>query len=100
MAEKEYVAIRREWNDSRVAKVEFSKINELHWDRLSGSSHVRMPQPFVHGYIRCADVIGDIAHSCSQESYPHTIKICIVKKDNEQEIWQKIMNIVGPRPRP
>jgi len=97
MSEKEYVNIRRQWNDWRVAKVELSKISGLHWDFISGGVGVPAPRPFVHGYVQCTDVIGNIPHSCIHGTAPHTMKVCIVKKDNDPQIWQKILSIVGQK---
>jgi hypothetical protein len=99
MTKQERVFIRRQWNDYRTAEVELSRIEGLHWDIVSGGVRAPSPQPFVHGYVKCTDVIGDIAHSCSHGEAPHTIKVCIVKKDNDPKIWQKILSIVGPKPK-
>lgn len=92
------VYIRRQWNDWRTAEVEFSKIESLRWDVVSGGIHAPAPQPFVHGYVQCTDVRGEIAHSGLHGECPHRIKVCIVKKENEPEVWDKILNIVGPKP--
>ena len=99
MPKKKYVFIRRQWNDWRVAKVELNKIQNLHWDIISGGVHAVCPQPFVHGYVLCTDIIGEIAHSGMHGPCPHSIKVCIVKKDNNPKIWQEILKKVGPKPK-
>src|SRR5262249_35354697 len=55
-------------------------------------------QLFIHGYVLCSDVEGGIAHSCRHGSGPHNIKVCVVKKDNK-DVWPKLVEIAGPKPR-
>jgi hypothetical protein len=45
------IKIRRQWNDWRIAEVEFSKISHLHWDNISGGVAAHAPQYFIHGYV-------------------------------------------------
>jgi hypothetical protein len=92
------IYIRRQWNDWRIGEVEFDKISGLRWDFASGGVHAVSPQPFVYGYVDCTEVKGEIGHSCAHGEAPHRIKVCIVKKDNEKETWQKIIDIVGSKP--
>ena len=98
MTDAQKIQIRRQWNDWRIAEVSFDKIEGLRWDKLSGGVRAPAPQPFIHGYVSCADVDGDLAHSCRHGEGPHNIKVCIVKKDNSTEIWKKLLSIVGPKP--
>jgi hypothetical protein len=91
------IKIRRQWNDWRIASVDHENIDTLHWDDLSGGVRGRAPSMFIHGYTWCDQVKGEIAHSCQHGPAPHRIKVCIVKKDN-LEIWNKLIEMVGPRP--
>ena len=95
---EEKVRIRRQWNDWRVAAVCLDDLGDLHWDTISGGVQALAPQPFIHGYVQCDRVESDIAHSCWHGEGPHSIKVCIVKKDNDSGIWKKLMSIVGPKP--
>jgi hypothetical protein len=79
------VYIRRQWNDWRIGKVRLDKLDGLRWDWLSGGVQAPCPQPFIHGYVSCADIEGDIAHSGTHGPCPHRIKVCVVKKDNNKE---------------
>lgn len=88
--------IRRQWNDWRLADVELDKISNLQWSSYSGGVNAPCPQPFVHGYVYCNEIDGEIAHSCMHGPGPHSIKVCLVKKDNPK-IWDKILEIVGPK---
>ena len=29
---------------------------------------------------------------------PHNIKVCLVKKDNSKEVWNRVLELAGPRP--
>ena len=42
---------------------------------------------------------GEIGHSCRHGNGPHWIKVCIVKKDQDPEVWKKILEIAGPKPK-
>lgn len=95
----EDVSIRRHWNDWKIARVEFSHLENPHWDWVSGGVGVPAPRPFIHAYVWCTDVVGHIAHSCTHGEAPHRIKVVIVKKDNAQVIWDRLLSIVGPKPQ-
>ena len=90
-------SIRRQWNDWRIAEVEFEKLDTLHWTTISGGVHAPAPQPFVHGYAWCDDIQGEFAHSCRHGQGPHRIKVVLVKKDNKA-IWPSVLEAAGPRP--
>jgi len=92
------VQVRRQWNDYRTGSVNLSQLRNLHWDWLSGGVRALTPQPFMHGYVWCTDVQGDMAHSSSHGPCPHEIKVCIVKKDNRAS-WSRLLEIAGPKPR-
>jgi len=94
------VVVRRHWNDWQKGKVPSEKLDGLHWSRLSGGVQALAPQPFIHGYVLCSDIEGEIAHSCLHGEGSHRIKVCVVKKDNDKEIWCSMLDIVGPKPRP
>ena len=93
------VYIRRQWDDWRIASVPLGALSGLAWDDVSGGVYSKAPQPFIHGYVRCSDVVGDIAHSCQHGPGPHRIKVCIVKKDNDPEVFARLLKIVGPKPK-
>ena len=92
------VRIRRQWNDHRIATVRWEDISNPRWDIVSGGTQVKAPQPFIHAYVNCDKVKGDIAHSCNHGPGPHNIKVCLVKKDNAKEVWTYLMKIAGKKP--
>lgn len=92
------VRVRRDWNDHRIGTVKWSDLRDPRWDSISGGEQNPTPQPFIHGYVWCDTVQGDIAHSCAHGPGPHNIKVCLVKKDNSREVWSRVSSIVGPKP--
>jgi hypothetical protein len=58
------VKIRRHWNDWRIAKVDFTMLSNIGWDRYSGGVNVLAPQYFIDAYIWCDEYEGELAHSC------------------------------------
>ena len=92
------VLVRRDWNDHRVGAVKWSDLRGPRWDTVSGGEQNPTPQPFIHGYVWCDVVRGDIAHSCAHGPGPHNIKVCLIKKDNSRRVWNRLSAIVGPKP--
>ena len=92
------VRIRRDWNDHRIGTVQWSDLVNPRWDIVSGGTQTRTPQPFIHAYVWCNKVRGEIAHSCAHGPGPHNIKVCLVKKDNTKEVWNYLLKIVGAKP--
>lgn len=95
-----YVIVRRQWNDWQLATYLFSQLDKPHWSRTSGGVMAMAPQPFIHAYVWCDQMVsGELAHSGQHGPCPHKIKVCIVKKDNEPEIYNQLFQIVGPKPK-
>ena len=94
------VVVRRQWNDWQKGKVPFEKLDGFRWSRLSGGTQIPAPQPFIQGYAVCTDIEGEIAHSGLHGKCPHNIKVCAVKKDNNKEVWRRLLEIVVPKPLP
>ena len=92
----EQVSIRRQYNDYRVAKVPFPGLSDIHWSRVSGGVNSVAPQPFLHAYVWCNQIEGEIAHSCQHGPGPHHIKVVILKKDNPPEVYEKVLEKAGP----
>jgi hypothetical protein len=57
------------------------------------------PLVIIHGYVMRDDIDGEIGHSCRHGSASHSIKVCIVKKDNDAGAWAKHLQIVGAKPQ-
>jgi hypothetical protein len=92
------VSVRRQPTDWRVALYDRAQVSSLHWSDISGGVNVSLTHPFVHGYVLCnAMISGELAHSCSHRPPPHSILVCLLKKDNP-DIWAEIEREIGPRP--
>ena len=89
------VYIRRQWNDYRVAAIALSKVQGVHWSDVSGGVRARAPRPFLHCFVLCNDYEGELAHSCLHGSGPHSIKVCIVKKDNEKAVIEQLTKLAS-----
>jgi len=84
------VRIRRQWNSSQIGSVPLAKIGGFHWSDFSGGTKAIGIQPFIYGYCDCTDVQGEIGHSCIHGPPPHHIKVCVIKKDNEGDLFAAI----------
>ena len=99
MSEEKFVFVRRQWNDWKIAKYRLSDIQNPHWSDTSGGVFARAPQPFIHGYVQCdLAVEGEVAHSGVHGSCPHSILVCVVKKDNKPAIFKLLVAQAGPKP--
>ncbi len=81
------VQIRRQWNSWMIAECRLGDLSGIHWDNFSGGVNARSPRPFIHGYVSCDKIVGEIAHSCAHGEGPHRIKVCFVKKDNDSRVF-------------
>lgn len=98
MTEDSLVTVRRQWNDWRLASVKIEDIDGLHFSDMSGGVRGRSPRPFLHGYIACDAIVdGEVAHSCRHGRGPHWIKVCVVKKDNTKETYERLAAMVKSR---
>ena len=93
------VYIRRQWNDKKMGAVPSDQFHNPHWDDISGEMMQRAPRPFIHGYVWCTDVQDLIARLHAHEAGPRWIKVCIVKRDNHREVYKRLLEIVGPKPK-
>jgi hypothetical protein len=92
------VSVRRQPTDWRIALYDRAQVSGLHWRDVSGGVNVSLTHPFVHGYVLCnAMISGEIAHSCRHGPSPHSVLVCLLKKDNP-DIWPEIEQEIGPRP--
>ena len=76
------VHLRRQWNNWMETECRLGDISDIHWDDFSGGVKARALRPFIHGYISCDKVVGEIAHSCAHGEGPHRIKVCVLQKNN------------------
>jgi len=95
----ELVSVRRQWNNWEIAEVYVRDISNPLWDLCSGGVKETSPEAFIFGYIWCDMIVsGNVAHSCLHGTAPHSIKICILRKDNGPRIYNHFLTLVGPKP--
>ena len=93
------VSVRRKWNSWEIAQVYVGDVENLLWDLESGGVKESAPEAYIYGYIWCDRLVsGSLAHSCLHGTAPHSIKICILRKDNPPRIYNHFLAITGPKP--
>ncbi len=98
-ADDKVVSVRRQWNSLQIARFRLALLANVHWDTVSGGVKAPTPQPFLHAYVPCDGALdGDLDHSCTHGPPPHEIKICIVKKDNDADVFRELLRKAGPKP--
>jgi hypothetical protein len=86
------VTVRRQWNDHNIATYRLVDLSGLHMSNVSGGVGVRANRSYLCGYVACdAALEGAVSHSCAHGEGPHTIKVCVVKKDNSPAVYQLLM---------
>jgi hypothetical protein len=81
------VAVTVDWNDWRSASARLRDLRDVHWFQPTGA-----PQPVLHGYMSCADVLsGALSHHCDGSSAPHRVRICILKSRNIAETYSLLV---------
>lgn len=95
----ELVSVRRKWDSWEVAEVYVSEVDNPMWDLESGGVKETAPEALIFGYVYCdAIVSGSLAHSCLHGTAPHSIKVCILRKDNSPRIYNYFHALAGPKP--
>jgi hypothetical protein len=96
---KDLVSVRRQWNSWEVAEVYVGEVSNPLWDIESGGVKETAPDAQIYGYVFCdAIVSGSLAHSCIHGTGPHSIKVCILRKDNPPRIYNYFLELAGPKP--
>ena len=100
VAEKDLVSVRRQWDSWEVAQVYVGDVTNLLWDLTSGGVKETAPEAFLYGFIWCDTIVsGNVAHSCLHGTAPHSIKVCILRRDNAPRIYHYFENLAGPKPQ-
>ena len=90
------VYVRRDRNDRGIGRVQWVDLHDPRWDTVSGGAQVENPLPLLHGYVWCDKVRGKIGHSCAHGPGPHNIKVCMLREDNSNCIWRRLLDLAGP----
>jgi hypothetical protein len=99
VSDTELVSVRRAWNSWEIAQVYAGDVANLLWDVAGGGVKDTAPEAFIYGYIFCDVIVsGSVAHSCLHGTAPHSIKVCILRKDNPPRIYNHFLALAGPKP--
>ncbi len=86
---------RRDWH---VAHVPLIDVIDLHWDSPERTSP-RDDGPVLWGFTSCdAIVAGELPHQ-QAANHPHAVRVCILREDNDREIFDRLRLEAGPPPR-
>jgi hypothetical protein len=94
------VIVQRHWDDGRRCPVPLASLRNLYWG--DGSDGHRLPsnQLFICGYVWCTEVDKRFPHSCRHGPPPHSIKVVVIKEYQNQQVFNELLSIVGPKPEP
>lgn len=93
------VWVRRQHDDHRKARYPLDDIRGVNWDSRSGGVQAKAPQYLLFGYADCDGMVeGEIAHSGVHGPCPHSIKVCILKADNDPAVYRLLAERAGEKP--
>jgi hypothetical protein len=100
MDDDPHVVVRRQFDEPRTAQCRLSAFRNIHWDFISGGAQRLAPWPYMYGYVWCSDLVNadEFPHSCLHGPPPHSVKVCIVKKDNGPQTYRELLKQAGPKP--
>lgn len=96
-----HVIVCRQPSSHEKATYLLSAFENPHWDTISGGIQTTMfNQPFIYGYVQCTGAVkGEVAHSGVHGRCPHRIKVCALKQDNDEAVYNTLLKMAGPRPK-
>jgi hypothetical protein len=93
-------SVRPDWRDWRIAHVPLVDLTDLHWDHVAGAAETRLAGPILYGFTLCdAVVAGELPHVAVGGPHPHSVKVCILKEDNDRQVFDRLALQAGPMPR-
>ena len=99
MTDEQFVWVRRQAKDWRLAKYRLADVSNVQWDPSSGSKSTGN-QPLLNGQVSCDALLeGELSHAGSYGPCPHTIKVHIVKKENDPKVFSRLAELAGPPPK-
>ena len=96
--DEKLVTVRRQWNSEMSATYRLQDVHNVHWDDTSSGV---LAGYFLHAHARCDSMLeGELDHSGTHGPCPHEIKVCIVKKDNDDpNVIRLLEQQADPRPQ-
>ena len=87
-------------HDYQTATYKLEDFSRPKWDRKSGGIMRPFNDYYICGYVYCNEAMsGEVAHSCLHGTFPHEIKVCVIKKYTDKESYKILLEIVGEKPK-
>lgn len=94
------VNVRRQWNGSDGASYRLQDISGFRWSSVSGGVRRGSPHSSLYAEVDCQGMIdGHLNHSGTHGPCPHSIKVCIVKADNDKRTYAQLLKMAPPKPK-
>jgi hypothetical protein len=80
------IRVQSAWNGWRSADIRLRDLRDVHWFQPN-----QAPRELVHGYVSCSAIAaGEIPHECVQQSVPHRLLVCILKRHTIPTVYAEL----------
>ena len=94
----EFIKVRRQPNDYRIATYAFEDVKNYRWDNITGGSKQHTANWALFAIVSCTQMIeGEVGHSGIHGPCPHDIKVAITRKDNPAS-YDFLASLAGQKP--
>jgi len=91
-------SVRTDQADWHVGHVPLVDLSDLHWDRPARPG--RGADPVLYAFTSCdALVAGELPHGDGAARHPHALRVCILRDDNDHELFDRLVLEAGRPPR-
>jgi hypothetical protein len=92
-------SVRPDRADWHVAHVPVVDLSDVHWDRPDSASR-RGDGPTLFAFTSCDCVVaGELPHAGRDRAHPHSVRVCILREDNDRLVFDRLRLEAGPPPR-
>ena len=92
-------SVRPDRADWHVAHVPLVELSDLHWDRPAAPSRGD-EGPTLCAFTSCDSVVaGELPHPGRAHAHPHSVRVCILREDNDRSVFDRLRLEAGPPPR-
>lgn len=92
--------VRSAYFDYMYGQVDYDDIDGFRWDSIGGGARSAHKGVRIYGYVDY-DIACNSGIACSgrHSGYHNNVKVCVVRKYTDTKIYEKILRIVGPKPK-
>ena len=91
MSNVEKVLVRRRWDGPDVGAVPLDSLWDLRVRNEPGGVCGALPRGFLYGHVWCDKIsAGTLGHSCTEESRPHDLLVCVLPSDNPAACYERL----------